>query len=413
MRILIFYFSLVLFCFFLSPISYSQLQKIYLQPKAAGSEKQAKFVDSMRFIPLEVKDGIEMSAYNSVEVTENYFVVKNNLDKLVILYAKDGRFIKKMSYKKLGKDFFPAYDEQNNRLVFLAPNKNYTLTPNDRLKIMLDWNNPKNKKYYKKYVIDLDDTLFTIKKDIPNQNDIIRAHYFYNDLYWQSQINTSDLYKDSLGYELKIYKGNELVKGFFPYNRINENRFLHSEENVGISKTETPNINFVTRPYCDTIYKMIGDSLFPVYQLVMPLENSLPPSFFNKPFKNKTDFENFKRNNGNMLRQIYGVYETPRFIYFAVSYFSNYEFYIYQKQNKVTYKTKNIRPDSSHYNLQVLSDFSSSRKGETFYRPQKAGDLIAFFEKNKTMMVPRELESFLKSNPPAASPVIVEFKLKN
>ena len=371
-------------------------------------------MDSIRFIPLEVKDGVELSAYNnSVEVTKNYFLVKNNLDKVVMLYAKDGRFIKKINYKKLGKEFYPAYDEHNNQLVFWAANKNYTLTPRDRIKIMLDWNNPRNKKYYKKYVIDLDDTSFVIKKESPQQNDIIRANYFYDDLYWQSQINTSELYKDSLGYELKIYKDNQLEKGFFPYNHISENRFLYSEENVSINRTDVPNINLITRPYCDTIYKMIGDSLFPAYQLVLPLENSLPPSFFSKPFKNKADFENFKRNNGYMLRQIFSVYETPQFIYFLVSYFSNYEYYVYNKQNKITYKAKNIKPDTSHYNLQVLADLGTSRKGDRFYKSQKAGDLIAFFEKNKNVKVPGELESFLKSNPPAATAVILEFKLKN
>jgi len=87
--------------------------------------------------------------------------------------------------------------------------------------------------------------------------------------------------------------------------------------------------------------------------------------------------------------------------------------YIYQKQTNITYKVKNIKADSSQYNLPVLANFGISRKGDRFYKPQKAGDLLTFFEKNKSIPVPKELEDFLKSNPPAASPVIVEFKLKN
>ena len=158
---------------------------------------------------------------------------------------------------------------------------------------------------------------------------------------------------------------------------------------------------------------MIGDSLFPACQFVLPLENSLPASFFTRPFKNKTERENFNRNNGWMLHHIYTFYETPRFIYFMVGYLSNYESYIYQKQTNTTCKVKNIKPDSSQYNLKMLEDFGLSRKGDRFYRPQKAGDLIAFFEKNKNVPVPKELESFLKSNPHEATPVIIEFKLKN
>jgi hypothetical protein len=413
MRARIVYLFLVKYCLLSSTFAQCQLQKIYLHPKAAGNEKQSKFVDSIRFIPLEIRDGIELTTYNGIEVTRNYFLIKNYADKKILLYSKNGNFSKEINYKKLGDAFYPVYDEYNNRIVFFGVNKNYTLTSKDRLEITLDWNNPRNKKYFKKYIIDLDDSSLTIKKDSPAENDIIRAFHYYDDFYWQGQITTSELFKDSLDYEFKIYKDNQLVKGFFPYNHINETRFLYTEESVGVNSTDIPNIHFVTRPFCDTIYKMINDSLFAAYQLVLPLENSLPPSFFTRPFKNKTERDNFKRNNGWMLRQVFGFFETPRFIYFSVSYLSNYESYIYQKQNNITYKVKNIKPDTSQYNLQIFADFGILRKGDKFYKPQKAGDLLTFFSKNKNVPVPKELDGFLKSNPPASTPVIVEFKLKN
>jgi len=413
MRACLFYSPLVLYCLLISTFAQSQLQKIYLHPKAAGSEKQSKFVDSIRLIPLEIKEGIELTAYNTIEVTKNYFLIKDYVGKRILLYSKNGSFIKKIGYKKLGEAFYPVYDEHSDRIVFFGNNKNYTLTSRDRLKIMLDWSNPRNKKYFKKYAIDLNDTSFTIKKDIPGENDIIRAYHYYDDFYWQGQIITSELYKDSLEYEFKIYKNNELVKAFFPYNHINETRFLYAEESVGVNKTDTPYIHVITRPFCDTIYKMINDSLFPACQLVLPLENSLPPSFFTKPFKNKTERDNFKRNNGWMFRQVYNFYETTRFIYFSVGYLSNYESYIYQKQTNIIYKIKNIRPDSSQYNLQLLGDYGLSRNGDRFYKSQKAGELLTFFAQNKNVPVPKELESFLQSNPHATTTVIVEFKLKN
>lgn len=413
MRSCLAYSSLLLYCLLHAALAHSQLQKIYLHPKAAGSEKQSKFIDSLRFIPLEVKEDIELTNYNSVEVTRNYFLIKDHGEKRIFVYSKNGNFIRKINYKKLGDNFYPVYNEQSNQLIFFGNNKNYTLTSRDRLKIMLDWNNPRNKKYFKKYSIDLGDTSFTIKKEEPGQNDIIRAYHFYDDLYWQSQITTSELYEDSLDYEFKIYKNHKLVKGFFPYNRISETKFLFTEESVGVNNTDISNIHFVTRPFCDTIYKIINDSLFPVFKLVLPLENSLPQSFFAKPFKNKTERDNFKRNNGWMLRQIYNFYETPRFIYFSVGYLSNYDWYVYLKQTNATYKAKNIKADSSQYNLQLLGDFGTSRNGDRFYKSQKAGDLQNFFAQHKEVAVPKEIETFLQSNPPAATPVVVEFKLKN
>jgi hypothetical protein len=408
-----FYTALLACCLLVSPIAQSQLQKIYLHPKAAGSEKQSKFVDSIRFIPLEIKEDIELNKYNYVQVTKNYFMITDQMGKAILLYSKNGHFTKRISYKKLGENFYPTYDEYKNRIVFFGNNKNYSLTSKDRLKIMLDWNNPRNKKYFKKYMVDLNDTTFTIQKDIPLQNDILHAYHYYDSLYCRGQITTSELFKDSLDYEFKIYKDNQLIKGFFPYNPINETRFLYTEESVNVNKTDTPYIHLITRPYCDTVYKMIRDSLFPAYQLVLPLENSLPPSFFTTSFKNKTERENFNRNNGWMLRSIYTFYETPRLIYFLVGYLSNYETYIYQKQTNTTFKSKNIKPDSSQYNLQILGDFNITKKGDRFYKPIKAGNLLTFFEKNKNVPVPKELESFLKSNPHESTPVIIEFKLKN
>lgn len=340
-------------------------------------------------------------------------MIRDYIGKRIFLYSKDGRFIKKISYKKLGENFYPSYDELNDQIEFVGNNKNYTLTTRDRLKIMLDWNNPRNKKYFKKYIIDLNDETLAFKKDIPQEKDILKAYYYYDDFYWQGKITTSELYKDSLDYEFNIYKNNKLVKSFFPYNHINETKYLFAEEHVIVLETNASNTHFVTRPFCDTIYKTINDSLFPVCQLVLPLENSLPSSFYTRPFKNKTERDNFNRNNGWVFHQVYGFYETPQFIYFSVGYLSNYESYIYQKQNNLTYKTKNIKPDSSQYDLKVLEDFGLSRHNDRFYRPQKAGDLVTFFAKNKNVPIPKELEVFLQNNPHATAPVIVEFKLKN
>lgn len=410
-------FSIVralIFCCLLSSITaQSQLQKIYLHPKAAGSAKQSLFVDSIRFVPLEIVDGIELSSYSYVQVSKKYFLLTDYSSRTLLLYTKNGSFVKKISFKKLGEDFYPDYRDDKDEIVFMGSNKNYSLTQKDQLKIRLDWNNPRNKKYFKKYRIDLADSLLEIKKDVPSEKDILNAEQFYDDLYSRGSIITSQLYKDSLDYEFKIYKGDKLVKAYFPYNHINEPRFLYTEERTTANEADTPYIHYITRPFCDTIYKAIKDSLFPAYQLVLPLENSLPSTFFTKPFKNKTERQNYQRNNGWMFQQVWNFYDTPKFIYFGVGYFSNYDTYIYDKKNNTTYKSKSIRPDSTQYNLQLLSSSGMMRKEDRFYKTQKASDLTSFFEQHKDVAVPKELEHFLKSNPPAATPVIVEFKLKN
>lgn len=412
MRIKLLNLILFLSAFFTTEEVQSQPQKIFLNPKAQGSERQTRFVDSLFFTPLEIVGGVEPGAFSNIIVTKDYFLINDYSRKSFLIYSKNGHYIKEINYKKTG-NLSPGYDEQNNLLIFFGNNKNYTLTQKDEIKIAMDWENPHNKKYFKKYIIDLNDSTFAIKKGTPLKSDILHAYPFYDDYYWQGQIVTNPLFKDSLDYEIKIYKDDELVHAYFPYNRVSEPKFLYTKENVNFFRTDTSYINLFSRPYCDTIYKMVYDSLFPAYQLVLPMENSLPATFFTKPFKNKTERDNFNRNNGWVMRQILGVYETPRFIYFGVRYHTNFESYIYLKESRTTYKTKNIKADGNQYNLQLLSDFRSLRRGDRFYRMQKAGDLISYFDKNKNAKVPEELEDFLSSNPPEGAPVIVSFKLKN
>ncbi|MBE7174079.1 MAG: hypothetical protein INR73_26125 [Williamsia sp.] len=124
---------------------------------------------------------------------------------------------------------------------------------------------------------------------------------------------------------------------------------MYTEEGTTISKTDSPLINFITRPYCDTIYKLIKDSLVPAYQLVLPREN-------------------FQRNNAWLFRHNYNFYETPRLFFFTIRYFSNFESYIYQKQSNITYKTRNVKPDNIQYNLQLLADYGTLRKGDKYYK---------------------------------------------
>lgn len=404
--------AILLCCHILIPAE-SQIQKIYLHPKAVVSGKQSQFVDSVQFIPLQLTRGVTVSNYNDIDISPKYFVIIDYPNKTILLYSKNGGFVKRINYKKIGEGFFPYYEDFTNQIVFFGNNKNYSLTPKDEIKIKIDRSNPRNKKYFKKYTIDLNDTLFAIKKDIPDESSIMHARRYYADFYSYGEINTSQLYKDSLDFEFKIYKDNELVKGFFLYNRLNEPRFLYTQENILLNRTNTPFIQFITRPFCDTIYKMVNDSMSPAYQIVLPLENSLPASFYTHPFKNKTERDNFNSNNGWMLHQVHSFYETSELILFSIGYLLNFESYIYNKQTRVTYKIKNIRPDISLYNLQILENFRNIRKGDKFYKILMAGDLIEFFEQNKDIPVPEGLKNYFQGKPHNDAPIIIEFKLKN
>lgn len=399
--------------FFLSAYSWSQVQKIYLNPKATGIAKQTDYIDSIRFIVLDVKKEPDAFSNSAVQVTGTYFLLTNYTEKKLIVFSRTGQYLKTISYKKLAGNFSPVYVSLTNQVVFFGYNKNYTLTAKDRIKITLEWNHPRNRKYFKKYVINLDSPDLAIQKTTPTQYDVIRASPLYGDYYSSGGVNTSELYKDSLDYELKIFKDNRLVRGFFPYNRVNEPRFLYYEGSSSVTRTDTSDIKLVTRPYYDTVYKLVNMNMVPVYKIVLPAENSIPASFYTVPFQSRTERENFNRNNGWVLNQIHSFYETPRFIMLDMSYLSNFGTYLYDKKTRATYTTRNVKPDKSQYNLQLITQLGKTRDGNRFYKLIKAEELISFFEANKDVPVPVEIQEFLKSNPGKQTPLIVEFTCKD
>jgi len=400
-------------CFFVNTTRAQQVEKIYINPKNPSIQKQTSFVDSIKFTPFESVAGISFNEYANVRLTEKYFLVTDYNEGVLYIYTKKGSFVKKINFKSLTKNLSPVYSSKTNEIVFFGDNSHYSLTSKDRVKIQLDWSKKRNLKYFKKYVIDLNDTTFAIKKAKPDKYNLIGAYSFFEDQYIQTKITTSPLYRDSTGYEVNIYENEKLIKQYFPYNRINESKFLFSEENVSISPSQIPSVSYLNRPYCDTVYKLVKGNLFPVYHLVMPMENSLPPIFFTNVNVTKTERENFKRNNGWAFHQVYDFYETSRLIYITMRFFSHYEVLIYDKQSQIAYNAAKIKGDPKQYDLALLTPYNVIRSGHKFYKLFKADLLISFFKQHPDIAVPTELAAFLQNTPDKNMPVAVEFTLKD
>ncbi len=398
---------------FICIAAWCQPTKIYLSPKAAGSANQSMFIDSVRFYPLEKSNGADISRYSGLYITDQYFIVVNYQDGNLIVYDRNGRLVKQVAYKKKGADSYPRYDKAKQQLNFIFTNKLYSLTEKDRIEIQTDFANKKNKKYYKKYIIDLNDSTFTMKKATVTAFDILDAYNLKDDLYCTYRVHVSDRYKDTTDYEVKIYKNDQFVKGYFPYNKNHESKYLYAPY-IGAHTQESgkPDTFYITRPYLDTIYSLSNDIITPAYQIVLPMENSLPKSFFETPFKNKTERENFERNNGWMLRQIYTVFESGRYMFITIGFLSNYGQYIYDKKTTSSYNLSKTKADSITYNLPIISDDPGNRFNNKYYRVINAETLKKAYElKDKSIPFPKELEACFKDskNP---TPVIVEYTIK-
>ncbi|MES2777047.1 MAG: 6-bladed beta-propeller [Bacteroidota bacterium] len=403
----------LLCCMLFSLPAFSQVKKIYLSPKAAKGGKQSLFIDSIRIIPLERKPGVEIDGeYAYPIITDKYFIIKAYNSSEIYLFDREGRFLKKIANKLL-KNQSVGYDKSTNKIVIRSANKNYTLTERDWLKVTIDYANPRNKKYYRKYEIDLSDPEYKITKSDVNPYEVLNASPFYKDYFYNTNIKVSDLFKDTLDYELKIYKDKQLITSYFPYHKQKETRHLYGYGDISISGTGIDSVRLFTRPYYDTIYKLQGDSIFPFAEIVLPQENSLPASFFSEPFKNKTARENFEANSGWLLRQIHNYSENDRFIFFSISYQRNYGRYLYDKKTQVAYDYKKIKADSTQFNLPILQSQGAQKDKDRYYSYVSLDDLKAAFGKDKNMPWPESVKAIADGKERYFNNAIVEYIYKN
>jgi hypothetical protein len=408
--------SLFIVCLLIAGTASAQPEKLYLNPKVAGAANQSKFVEITRFIPLNVSTE-KIASYAGLYISKNYWIVYDYPVKKIDFLTKEGKFVKTIDLKKYGETTL-VYDSDNETLKFNTKNKNYTLTNNDLIKIRKNYSRKSNQKYFRNYIIDLEDKSLQIKRTDTDPYFIINARRYFDEYYYQSDLTIDNKAGDTVGYELQILQNYQPVRSYFPFNKTNDNRFKYSSMNWGsqiyLWDTDTPYIKYTARPFNTTIYKLNRDTIQPVYEIVLPLENALPAAFFTKGFKSKADWENFQNSNGAVFFSISGIRETGKCLFFGIRYMRNYESFLYDKTDSKFYQTKMIKADSSQYNIQLLQNGLGSCYQSHYYRLVPAAELVDFYSKNKSknIVYPPELQAYLNTATKNSNPVIVEYKIK-
>jgi len=60
-------------CFGIPVLQAQSVEKIYLNPKNPAVQKQSSYIDSLVFLPMESKEGINLNEFANVRLTNNYF----------------------------------------------------------------------------------------------------------------------------------------------------------------------------------------------------------------------------------------------------------------------------------------------------------------------------------------------------
>ncbi len=403
---------------FLSPciLPYTECaaqEKIYFEPKFAAGARQSEFIDYKSIIVFETTPESKFDKYSRIIPTKRYFVVCDYSAKRILVFDKNGRFVKKLKNKlDLGR---LTYNEENDRLEVVSPNKMFRLTPKDNAQIQEDYENPKNRKYFRKYYIDFTDTLnFPVHKQKISSADILNPIPYVDGMHIVNQITVDHNFSGKEDYELKIYKGDSLLKYYFPYKKKNDSRYIYDGGLVSVINA-TKDARWITHPYDYTVYKLQKDSLYKVYDFVLPLDRAVPAEFFTKEFQNKTEKDNYMRQNRKCVKQIYLYNLSSRYLNFIMQGMSyERQQFIYDTKTKAFYNYEKINPDSLTFYLPICKNISFNDETLVYSRIF-ADEALKIFEdhKKENIVYPPLLEAYLKTATADSNPVLVNFTYRN
>lgn len=389
-------------------------EKIYFEPKAALGGRQADFISCKGVVVFETTPESKFDRYSRIIPTKKYFIIVDYSAKKILVFDKNGRFISKIKNKlDLGR---LNYNEANDRLEVVAQNKMYRLTNKDQSQILENFNDPKNRKYYRKYFIDFTDTLnLTVQKQKISGRDILNPISYTDGMHIVNQVTVDKNFAKEEDYELKIFRGDSLLKQYFPYKKKTDSRYIYDGGTVAVTPSAISGTKWVTHPYDYTIYALQKDSLYKVYSLVLPLDRAIPADFFTKDFQNKTEKDNYARQNKKTVKQLYVYNLNSRYISIGLQsmYFDNQQF-IYDTQTKGFYSAEKIMPDSLSFYLPLCSNISFN-DGPLVYSRFFAADITKAAEahKNETIVYPPLLQAYINTANTESNPVLISFTYSN
>ncbi|WP_462253283.1 hypothetical protein [Ferruginibacter sp.] len=407
--------ALLFFCtsFFCSLKCIAQ-EKIYFEPKFTSGGKQSDFVTCNGIVVFETTSESKFDKFSRIIATKKFFVVCDYSAKKILVFNKNGRFIKKFGNKL---DFGRlTYNEEKDGLEMVSQNKTYRLTNKDNAQILEDYQNPKNLKYYRKYFIDLTDTLnFSVHKQKIVHSDILNPVPYINGMHFVNKVTVDKNFTKKEDYELKIYLGDSLLKQYFKYDKKNDSRYIFDGATVFIAPAAKADERWVTHPYDYTIYTLQKDSLYKVYDFVLPLDRAIPADFFAKEFQNKTEKDNYVRQNRKLVKQFYVYNLSPRYINFTMqSMLFEQQQFVYDTKTKIFYNYDKINADSLTYYLPLCKNLSFN-DGSLIYAKISAEDALKIFEEHKkdNIKYPPLLEGYLKTATADSNPVFINFNYRN
>lgn len=407
-------FLIVYVCSLFSITAFSQTGKtLYFQPNFANGSSVSKFYDEVNYIPLQTTRKSLFGRIRQLLVSDKYFIIWDADTNSIYFFDKTGKFLKKYRPPKCVIKSIQL-DEARNAIFITGSNKNYRFSQAEIEKMMEDPTNTKFARFSWSGYYNLEDIYKEDVKEIKHFSLALATPTIFDANSWAySYIYANKKWDDLTDYELKIYNERTTTNQYFPYNKRNSSIYLQSQQ---VRFFPTPQNDFLfVRPFYYSIYKLNKDSVSLLYTLIMPMENSLPKSFYEYPFKTKNEIQTYRDNNGSIVWTLYNLYKYNNYLFFSLDYKKNFRDrnFMYDESSGKFFNIGKISPDSTNAFLPIASNIQYC-DGNYLYSSISSSSM--FQTKDNTQQRNPEytpaLKQYFENSNREANPVIIQLKPK-
>jgi hypothetical protein len=371
------------------------IKKIRVDPEAAVGGNAARFIDSITYVPLETTKESRFHYIYQLDVADDHFIVLEKENNAVLIFTKTGKFRAKI---KVEKNVFQFSFDQRSKLIEIV---------NFPESVFYNLNGELIKK---STLTDRPNTMMGITKTALDNNYTV----FYN--------NRLKATKDSLIYQLLVYKNNRITNWFLPYPQYYKFDQLDQmgSINFGPDFNDTDTGVYYIRSYDYTVYRLTPGSLKPVYQFMFPVQYSLPQNFITDTSYNGNRMA-LLRKDRLIIPRLFRFYKKGNQLFFSEGKHS----YILDEPTQTLVDVNKIVSDSVSNFLPVTETEVDPKSksvyldfdGNCFYFSCPAEVIFNQMEasKNKRITYSPELAVFFndKKNRVEGNPVLVKVKFKS
>lgn len=386
-------------------------QTLYFDPNSTIGAPASRVFENITYIPLETTRQSLFGQISRLVVTDQYFIIFDYDTQGLYFFDRAGKFIKKYKDDKYNVAAMQLM-EKENALYLMQVNKNFRPTEQERDELVRNPFSKSSIKYGRSVLYGLADIQSEQITEIKGFTiSMTNPHYLAPDQWAYSLVLEDKNAKDSVDFELKISNGSKTLRAYFPYAKRNSS-YLSDPGNIEFYNTGQPGTLLFTRPYNYSIYQLTPDSATILYNFVLPFENTVPKTFFTKPFSSRNELREYKQINPGYVWRINGLVPVNNYLFFTLDYQKRDRRFIFDRNSNRFYNINRISPDSSNAYLPVMgwgiqyydkTLVYSSISSDAMFRSKET-------EQHRNPVYTPLLKEYFEKSKPTSNPVIIILK---